>query len=138
MYHYTSVEQGKKLVELGLSRDTADMYYEFNFITEKNLQIPKVVNGSLHDTSLRNIPCWSVGALLNLMPPYLFEWERGIDLNIYRNLNGKGWHVSYMPNNIEDMKKDKFRQIANGDTQIEAAYNMMVWLLENDYIRKGE
>lgn len=69
------------------------------------------------------------------MPPYLFEWERGIDLNIYRNLNGKGWHVSYMPNNIESMQKDKFRQITNGNTPLEAAFNMVVWLLENGYIK---
>jgi hypothetical protein len=67
------------------------------------------------------------------MPPYLFEWERGIDLNIYRNLNGKGWHVSYMPNNINDMKKDKFRQITNGNL-IDAAFEMICWLIEQKRI----
>jgi hypothetical protein len=40
------------------------------------------------------------------------------------------------------MQKDKFRQITNGDTTLEAAYNMVVWLLENGYIKtaceKGE
>lgn len=55
---------------------------------------------------------------------------------MYRNLNGKGWHTSYMPNNINDMQKDKFRQITNGDTPIEAVYNMIVWLLENNLIKQ--
>lgn len=65
------------------------------------------------------------------MPPYLFEFERGIDLNIYPNLNGKGWHCSYMPNNIENMKKDKFKQITNGDNPVDAAFEMICWLKEN-------
>lgn len=116
------------------------------FYWEGEIDIPKVpilgfdkaAIGYYKNTQAVYLPCWSLGALLEVMPPYLFEFERGIDLNIYRNLNGKGWHVSYMPNNDESMQKDKFRQITNGGTPIEAAYNMVVWLLENGYIKKGE
>ena len=136
--YYTSLKQSKKLVELGLKPETADMSYNFddgnyyiNTGPYSGWVVPKWSNPNLV------LPCWSVSALMELLPPHLFEFERGLDLNIYRNLNGKGWHVSYMPNNIENMKKDKFRQISNGDTPIEAVYNMIVWLLENNYIKKN-
>lgn len=89
------------------------------------------------DVLFTSIDCWSLTALLELMPPYLFERKRGIDLNIYRNINDKikGWHVSYMPNNIIDMQKDKFRQITNGDNPIDAAFQMVCWLIEQGHIK---
>ena len=142
--HYTSIEMSKKLIELGLNPDSADMFYneepdEYYPKDIVDTKYPMVIReGQKHYLKEYGVPCWSLGALLEVMPPYLFEFERGIDLNIYRNLNGKGWHVSYMPNNDESMQKDKFRQITNGGTPIEAAYNMVVWLLENGYIKKGE
>lgn len=134
----TNIEQSKKLLDLGLSPESADMFYykenAFNgALSAFNSAL--MVKGLNCDFPIDTIPAWSLGALLEVMPPYLFEWERGIDLNIYRNLNGKGWHVSYMPNNIESMQKDKFRQITNGNTPLEAAFNMVVWLLENGYIK---
>ena len=129
----TSIEQSKKLIELGIDITTADMYYY-------------TVNGDLYKTpniieseddlyvDEKSIPACSLSALLQLMPPYLFEFERGIDLTIYPNLNGKGWHCSYMPNTIENMKNDKFRQITNGNDSIDAAFEMIVWLKENKKI----
>jgi len=109
----TSIEQSKKLLSLGLDPCTADMWYSYYGNSKYNPTIAYEgqqwflcqIRNSLHD----DIPCWSLTALFELMPPYLFELERGIDLNIYRNINSKGWHVSYMPNNIIDMQKDKFR-----------------------------
>ncbi len=128
---YTDISQSKKLTEI-LPLESADMgwYYTHNPNAARN----QMYAGTKAKDA--DIPCWSLAALVELMPPYLFEWERGIDLNIYRNLNGKGWHVSYMPNNINDMQKDKFRQITNGDTLIDAAYNMVCWLIEQGYIKK--
>lgn len=136
---YTTVEQSKRLVELGLDPSTADMWWSRCTITDfgdNDLKVSYAVtpcNISQFKNTDKDIPCWSLTALLELMPPYLFEFERGIDLNIYRNLNGKGWHVSYMPNNINDMKKDKFRQITNGNL-IDAAFEMICWLIEQKRI----
>jgi len=131
MQHYTTIEQSKKLLELGMNPETADMNYYYQSDVRKYITVPMADKPFDED----DLPCWSLSALLEVMPPYLFEWERGIDLNIYRSLNGKGWHVSYMPNNINDMQTDKFRQITHGDTPIEAAFNMVVWLLEHNLIQ---
>ena len=142
--NYTSIEQSKRLLELGLKPGTCDKVW----VSDKEEEVEFTVDlmdeedyGKYVYTYPNDmyIPCWSTGALLDLMPPYLFEWERGIDLQIYPHLNKKhGWLVSYIPNNVESMQKDKFRQICHADTLIEAAYNMVVWLLENNYIEKGE
>lgn len=121
----TSLEQSQKLIELGIDRKTSDMFYWYG---EKNVIR---IGGKEKQSGYFDIPAWSLTALLKLMPPYLFEFERGIDLNIYPNLNGKGWHCSYMPNNIENMKKDKFKQITNGDNPVDAAFEMICWLKEN-------
>lgn len=133
MKSYTDLKQSKKLAEI-LPLESADMRY--HTISHHNSypcdEIVYTVDFSKPVDI--DIPCWSLAALMGLMPPYLFEFERGIDLNIYRNLNGKGWHCSYMPNNIESMKKDKFKQITNGDNAVDAAFEMVVWLKENEMI----
>lgn len=125
----TSLEQSKELIELGIDVSTADMDY-IPFANE-----PKVYNCVINIYNNEHeddwIPAWSLSALLNLMPPYLFEFERGIDLNIYPSLNGKAWHCGYMPNAVENMKNDKFKQITKGDNLIDAAFEMVVWLKKN-------
>ena len=130
----TSIEQSKKLIELGIDVSTADMFWK-NGVSDKYIQrfTPFVSSGTNIDYDY-DIPAWSLSALLELMPPYLFEFERGIDLNIYPNLSGKAWHCSYMPNAVENMKNDKFKQITNGDNLVDAAFEMVCWLLENKKI----
>lgn len=137
----TSLEQSKKLIELGIDVSTADMFYA-DLLVDGNHKYnlhPLESYGfkTFEETKLKVsehldfIPAWSLSALLELMPPYLFEFERGIDLNIYPNLSGKAWHCSYMPNAVENMKNDKFKQITNGDNLVDAAFEMVVWLKEN-------
>lgn len=132
----TSLEQSKKLIELGIDVSTADMHYSTWTILNKGEYILSPNQGETieelqEDYGNQIIPAWSLSALLKLMPPYLFEFERGIDLNIYPNLNGKAWHCSYMPNAVENMKNDKFKQITKGDNLIDAVFEMVVWLKKN-------
>ena len=129
----TSIEQSQKLIELGIDIKTADMYWWYS---EKSSGKRYYV-GTMDDDDFNektDVPAWSFTALLDLLPPYLFEFERGIDLNIYPNINGKGWHCSYMPNAVENMKTDKFKQITDGDNPLDAAFEMVVWLKENNKI----
>jgi len=127
----TSLEQSKKLVELGIDINTADTFWDMAEPEKRRTPTVGLIS-DYYDMEDWAIPAWSSDALSKLLPPYLFEFERGIDLNIYPNLNGKGWHCSYMPNCIENMKKDKFKQITNGDTIIDAMFEMIVWLKENN------
>ena len=127
----TSIEQSKELLSLGLDPSTADMYYgPIGGNPIRFAVIPNVGKYGKWD-----MPAWSFTALLELMPPYLFELERGIDLNIYRNINSNGWHVSYMPNNVIDMQKDNFKQITNGNSPIDAAFEMVCKLINLGHIK---
>ena len=136
----TTIEQSKKLIELGIDVNTADLIYQpiMDIDSMSNVGFAKIPLcfsfNEIKECNIQYLPAWSLSALLKLMPPYLFEFERGIDLNIYRNLNGKGWHCSYMPNTIENMKNDKFKQITNGDEPVDAAFEMVCWLKENEKI----
>ena len=139
MKSYTDIEQSKKLAEI-LPVESVDQIWERIAIAGANLDVPEKMeywhNGDTPYflSSRGGVPCWSLAALLGVLPPYLFEFERGIDLNVYPNLNGKGWHCSYMPNAIENMKNDKFKQITNGDNLIDAVFEMILKLKEKDLL----
>ena len=123
----TSIEQSKRLIELGIDVNSADIVYHKELNGTYSLRV--VDNVLKYD-----IPAWSLSALLELMPSYLFEFERGIDLNLYPSINRKVWLCSYMPNVVENMKTDKFKQITHADSLVDAVYDMIIWLKENNYL----
>ena len=131
---YTDLKQSKRLAEI-LSHKTANNTYERVVISGCNLDIPEEQQYIHRDIPFTyfsgvGIPCWSLAALLSVLPTYLFEFDRGIDLNVYPNLNGRGWHCSYMPNCIENMKTDKFKLITSGDSLVDACVTMIESLHE--------
>ena len=114
--NYTSIPQSKHLLELGLKPETADMHYmgdivgivPFNVVSNIKTKYPH----SIKDI----IPCWSVGALLELMPKIL-SLKPIIDLEDNT--------IYYSGTDI----------IKEGKTLMEVTYNMIVWLLKNEYIK---
>lgn len=133
MKHYTSVKQSKHLLELGLKPETADFCYVIDY-TESNkygkdeyeLQ-EDPYNCLVH--AVDNIPCWSVGALLEVMPKQLEKqkyWRTLlVDIKSGRDV------VSYVNYGDDSSLYDAF-----GDYPIEATYNMIIWLLENGYLNE--
>lgn len=98
---YTTIEQGKRLVELGLDTSTSDMWYSEQY-------------GIQMGFAGKRKPAWSLDALLNVIPcPY--QMTRGRD-----------GAVQFMLINV--LRHDTF------DTELEAVYSMVVWLLENDLL----
>ena len=59
----TTIEQSKKLTELGLSRETSDMYYWCG----ESIRF----GGYKAQDKDYDIPCWSLAALLNVLPKEL-------------------------------------------------------------------
>ena len=64
----TSQEQSKKLVELGIDVNTADMYYDCNSYGIQGK--PEVAVGKVWS---KDIPTWSLTALLKLIPKFSLE-----------------------------------------------------------------
>ena len=96
----TSIEQSKKLMELGIDVKTADMFWSLN---------PEVLVASEYMTEDNYIPCvdaipaWSLAVLRNLLPTaikpnkdlYLFESHNTFDNSwVYRYYNEDD--VSYL------------------------------------------
>ena len=131
----TTIEQSKKLLELGLSPESADMYrWEYN----GQWFISPLAEGGFNVGSTTDELCWSLPALLELMPNFIvshdtaFEDEdaEGISTTYYKHLeiNNKSiWECSY--------KDDGILSRFKADTPIEAAYSMVVWLIEQGYIK---
>ena len=148
MQHYTTIEQSKKLLELGLSPETADMYYKYVLPhSDKLHHVPNLgeptdalswynkgytLGGKNKPMTLEEfcIPCWSFGALLDIMPKE--DVKPFEDSNPFVGYGNGLYRCVYLNGDWESSHQTM------GDTPIEAAYNMVVWLLENGYIKKGE
>ena len=131
--NYTSIEQVKHLLELGLDSNSADMLWEQHNKEEPYVTIkPWTTKGKSIGAHI--LPCWSLGALLEVMPKsiideYTSKGWLGMCLLYYSSWR---WIVYYSNEDIDSpaIYEEK------GDTLIEAAYNMVCWLLEQGYIKK--
>lgn len=128
----TTIEQSNKFLELGLNPESADMHYYI--YPKENNRFGLYVGYDPHealDYVKRDIydyvPAWSFSALLRLMP------ERVVingELSSYLCLKkcSKGYLFAY-DGYMRSTTKDTFKL-----TAIDAAYEMIVWLLENKLI----
>ena len=66
---YTDIEQSKKLAEI-LPLECADMYYHYvTSVKSYHEDVPKYVQVFNHFVFFHyDIPCWSLAALLNILP----------------------------------------------------------------------
>lgn len=78
------------------------------------------------------IPAWSLSALLELIPPYLGEFSEGIDFEFSKSMNGKWYSARYFQ--LNNNRAITFNKVVTGDTAIDAAFEMVVWLKENNKI----
>lgn len=83
---YTTIEQSKVLAKI-LPHESADMYYREWKRDTKNIRIAHVGTAGESDLS-----CWSLAALLSVIPQEIFDGEYII--NITEGLNNK-WILTY-------------------------------------------
>ena len=114
----TTIEQSRKLIELGLDPNSANMYYPYLGAGMYG-DIPRV-GFPIEYSGGRDIPAWSLSALLEVMP------------NEYQPLLRKEckWYM--------DAWYEYGNLIAGGCYEpLDAAYEMVCWLLEQGLIKKG-
>lgn len=132
MIHYTSIEQSKHLIELGLNPNTADMYYFVADSLEKQETNYAIRCGT--PIVKTDIPCWSLGALLEVMPKSItdeYDSKGWLGMCALYDPSWR-WIVYYTNDDIDSPALHE----EQGKTLLEATYNMVCWLLENDYINK--
>ena len=104
---YTDLEQSKKLAEI-LPLESADMMHDRLIVIPFN-------DGSL-------TPCWSLAALLKLIPSYIIQGEVYFGI-----LDLNECCLKYQTNDGVDLLETKYY-----DDYIDAAFEMVVWLKENN------
>jgi len=126
---YTTPEQSKKLIKLGLDPNTADMFYCYGmniWTNEWGYDKEPTVNGEELYMDVGDLPCWSTDGLLGLIkcctrcePTLRIDKRWNIFAsqgdNVFRSydINPKGY-----------------------ETLFSAVYELVVWLLENKLITK--
>ena len=128
----TDIRQSKKLIELGIDNNTADMHYTYHHwqIDENTIgsqsdasigvDLDLVYNGESYDY----IPCWSLTALLDVLPVSCDDGQHCLTL-INPNPNDKTeWLCAY-----EDCKGDLIME-CYADNSVDACYEMILKLHE--------
>lgn len=84
MTNYTSIEQSKHLLELGLNIESADMFYFLDPTPAGNIYHLTVINeySRKPEYDKGDIPCWSIWALIDSMPKYIKSREDYFELII--------------------------------------------------------
>ena len=129
---WTTIEQSKKLVEMGLDSDTADMSYLGYSNTELSLASYSDANERFKDKKsdfFKVTPCWSLGRLIGLIPN---NYRIALDINYQR------FSVS------NEFSLSKRRDIHSGvcvfhtdnNNLIDSVVEAIIWLLENNHIKK--
>ena len=120
----TSLEQSKKLLELGIDRNTADMYHHYDEDFGQ-FDLPQIIDdgeGSFNTHHIlfpKDIPAWSLTALLEVLPD---ELEEGYYLTL--NKEGKEYCCCYEDNNGNSFKH------TFADNPVDACYEMILKLHE--------
>lgn len=130
MKSYTNLEQSKKLAEI-LPIESADMWWNFYSVT-MNDTTPQIIHldtpwvGNYNwDNKPDNIPCWSLAALLNIIPQEIFDGEYII--NITEGLNNR-WILTY--DHYENRNHSYYGLSTSTDNLVDACYKMILILHE--------
>lgn len=113
---WTTLEEAKQLVKAGLPVETADMHY---WLAEGR---EYVYTGKCSDSN--GIPCWSLGALINLLPEILMDDIRCYPV-VRKPIYTGQWQVAYV---------NGLYKTLHYETSIEAVMEIIIWLLKNKRI----
>lgn len=128
----TTLEQSRKLVELGISADTADMHYAFSAIGGAAFQDMIDASAMLllenYNRKYPYEPAWSLSALLDILPN---------DLDHTTTLCKGGWDdftLKYMNEWFCEYEIETTSTITHSENPIDAVFKMIVKLKENKLI----
>lgn len=121
MNNNTTVEQSKKLLELGIKPETADMihYYLSNNNPSSLIAIDKEIakkNFHLTDSQITYVtPCWSLAKLFSMIPPEISDGDNKSYFRKYDsgNVGYEGNYLTVVTHNI---------------------FDLIVWLIQNNFI----
>jgi len=124
----TTLEQSRKLIELGINIDTADMWYQHTGYSAKDgslkpIYFPMIIRDN---ESEDDVPAWSTEALLNVLPKHIEKDYWYVPELYFRN---DMWTLEYSaPHTNTWLSK------TTSNTPFGAVYDMVMWCLSNGFI----
>ena len=134
MKAFTNLAQSKKLAEI-LPLESADMWWNFYSVTTDNttpliihLDTPWVGNFNW-DNKPDNVPCWSLAALLQVLPLGIYDEFDNCDYELEIDM------IDKMPRYIRlgDIYHSKFPYDFEKDTLLDNVVESIIWLNDNNY-----
>ena len=133
----TSIEQSKKLMELGIDTDTADMCYKclgedpYDLIVRPYSDWKEEYKVLLRSGDAKVYPAWSLAALLSVLPFQIIENNNRFGFYQVKGFNKQGetYRFEYKTNNEYFLFETSWY-----NEPIDAAFEMVCWLKENGKI----
>lgn len=133
-----SIEQAKHLQELGLDMSDAALCWFQSIIDEKwsvtsiTDGIRNVLNGYEPYVSTNIIPTYTLGEVWDKLPQEITTYYTPYSLYVdYQEM-----HISYSFVDREGMSSLDPKFGFTADTLLDAAYNMLCWVIENGYLEE--
>ena len=124
MNAYTTIEESKQLIEAGLDISTADGY-----IQHKWEEISQ--NHHFQTDYGEKIPCWSLAALIELLPDHIEYWDKeGYFYDAFLEISKYSVAYRYF-DQYQDMKIQLFE--AFNESLVSSVSITIIWLLENNF-----
>lgn len=88
-------------------------------------------------------PCWSLGVLMDLLPPSIqtgegMQNQYEIDIRKYWGGEENLYQIAYGNNRGFSEEWHDIVNTGEKESVIDVVFDMVCWLLENNYIKKGE
>lgn len=137
----TSIEQSKKLIELGIDINTADMFLAVNGTIPV---VSKYIDDGLVTADDTAIPCWSLAALMKLLPSeFTTENEFGkykyeIKIRKYKFTDNVDiYQIAYGNYKWYEDGSHSWKDMINTGQKeelLDAAFEIVCWLKKEEYI----
>lgn len=136
MKSYTDISQSKKLAKI-LSLKSADMCfkcfgeetYDLTFCEVSYSEWAKEYKALFDKAGLQLIPCWSLAALISIIPQKLFDGEYII--NITEGIDNK-WIITY--DHHENRNHSYYGLSTGADNLVDACTDIIIKLKERNII----
>lgn len=133
--NFTSIEQSKKLLELGIDKYTCDLIHRKRDCGDSYIVIvPRTNDGLLYnlnyfDERSDDIPCWSTGALIDLLPKIIVNNNH----NYYLDIDVNSAMPVYSYSNFDHYLYGFPNDLLGGDL-ISNLIKCIEWLKEHKYM----
>lgn len=130
MKSYTDLEQSRKLAEI-LPIESADNHYWCNGYNNYIYGLGNSVElkEKFEEKGLKYLPCWSLAALLQVLPLGIYDESDNCDYELEINM------IDKMPRYVRlgDIYHSEFPYDFEKDTLLDNIVESIIWLNDNNY-----